>query len=444
MASFSVFSPTQTDFSKDKGQTKRKISYRTICLLLVHFLLAARIIIYNYQPITNKLAALSLYTISNLTMDNANRNEDIILQDASIDEGERIVVQGFRNLRSQTNWRYRGEAMTISEVMDLESLRNHIHGFKDLLMIVASATAFKVKLAHNAFLQGAHTIFRSLQRTISFLNFSIEWIVCYIQMRYLDMEDKLYYVRPRNRFGPPRFRRITDLADDNQSSDLFGFKIQELQLLRCHWRIPHSFRSSSGHVFTGEEAMLIYLYHIRTGTAYTRMANTVFGGDPRKITWYIREILDHLHDTFYHKISGDSMSQWLPLIDDFCEAIHNKLLDGIVRETRSDGTEIDFEVYIPFETFRIFGWLDDTDMQTTRPRAGRVAASNQDNNAPQNNHEPTEREELHDTQVAFYKLSIRPWFTIAYVIYHIYSHFISVDISVPMDTKPRLSIFPME
>ena len=185
----------------------------TFCLLLVHFLLAAGIIIYNYQPITNKLAALSLYTISNLTMDNANRNEDIILQDASIDEGERIVVQGFRNLRSQTNWRYRGEAMTISEVMDLESLRNHIHGFKDLLMIVASATAFKVKLAHNA-LQGAHTIFLSLHRTISFLNFSIEWIVCYIQMRYLDMEDKLYYVRPRNRFGPPRFRRITDLADE--------------------------------------------------------------------------------------------------------------------------------------------------------------------------------------------------------------------------------------
>jgi hypothetical protein len=123
------------------------------------------------------------------------------------------------------------------------------------------------------------------------------------------------------------------------------------------------------------------------------MADTIFGGDPRKFTFYIRAILDHIYNNFYHKISGDSMSQWTDDIDDFCHAIHNKLLDGIVRETHPDGTVIDFEVYIPYETFRIFGWLDDTDMHTTRPRAGRISCNDNIN----------QREELREIQVAFYK-----------------------------------------
>ena len=79
----------------------------------------------------------------------------------------------------------------------------------------------------------------------------------------------------------------------------------------------------------------------------------------------------------------------MPFIEAFRGAIHDKLLDGLVEETREDGTVIDYEVYIPFETFRIFGWIDDTDLQTTRPREGRTVVDGDD----------IER----DTQRAFYK-----------------------------------------
>ena len=65
---------------------------------------------------------------------------------------------------------------------------------------------------------------------------------------------------------------------------------------------------------------------------------------------------------------------------------------GLINESETNGTlNIDWELCIPFENFRIFGWLDDTDLLTTRPRPGR-RIENQ-----------TEIMELRDTQQAFYK-----------------------------------------
>ena len=85
------------------------------------------------------------------------------------------------------------------------------------------------------------------------------------------------------------------------------------------------------------------------------------------------------------------MRQWAPYIDQFRRAIHDKLLSGIVHERRADGSETNYEVWLPYETFRIFGWLDDTDMTTTRPRPARRI---------ENHNEITQ---LRDTQQAFYK-----------------------------------------
>ena len=68
------------------------------------------------------------------------------------------------------------------------------------------------------------------------------------------------------------------------------------------------------------------------------MAEHVFGGDPRHFTHYVRAFQDHLYHTFYHKISGDSMRQWVPYLNDFCFAIWDKLQDGLVHERLADGT----------------------------------------------------------------------------------------------------------
>jgi hypothetical protein len=78
-------------------------------------------------------------------------------------------------------------------------------------------------------------------------------------------------------------------------------------------------------------------------------------------------------------------------LSQFRQAIWEKLQDGIENERRNDGTNSNWEVWIPLEMFRIFGWLDDTDMKTHRPRPGRTVKDGGDIT------------DVRDTQVAFYK-----------------------------------------
>ena len=85
------------------------------------------------------------------------------------------------------------------------------------------------------------------------------------------------------------------------------------------------------------------------------------------------------------------MRQWIPFLNDFRLAIWDELQNGLVHEQLADGTEYDWEVWIPRDKFRIFGLLDDTDLQTNRPRPGRTIENG--NEIP----------ELRDTQQAFYK-----------------------------------------
>ena len=60
------------------------------------------------------------------------------------------------------------------------------------------------------------------------------------------------------------------------------------------------------HRFTGEERFLHYLYWNRHGGTKLQMCRE-FGGDPRRFTYSIRLMTEHIYTHFYHKISGDSM-----------------------------------------------------------------------------------------------------------------------------------------
>jgi hypothetical protein len=310
--------------------------------------------------------------------------------DSSSDEesinAEEIVVQGFRQVRSRTNWRYRGTAMTTTDLMDLDELRLEVLAFETALGYIAAAFTALATMARARTEQNLSI--QRFKRAINYLSIAVAWIASYIEGLYLDIEDRLYFVHTIRPYSELRLRSIDDLLDDNQSESLFGFKIHELQLLRQHWRIPNRMREGR-NVFNGEEAMLVFLYHIRTATPNTHMASRdIFGGDPRLFTHYIRAITDHLYSQFYHKISGDSMRMWTPFVHDFRAAIWDKLQDGIINERDRNGREVNWEILLPAETFRIFGWLDDTDMRTNRPRAATTVDTVTD---------------VRDTQQAFYK-----------------------------------------
>ena len=75
----------------------------------------------------------------------------------------------------------------------------------------------------------------------------------------------------------------------------------------------------------------------------------------------------HLYSKFYHKISGQSLRQWMPYIHKFREAIWKKINSGGTIETTSRNNEsssILVDIAIPFETFRIVGFADDTGFRT--------------------------------------------------------------------------------
>ena len=155
-----------------------------------------------------------------------------------------------------------------------------------------------------------------------------------------------------------------------------GLSTGQLTRLSVQLRIPAYFLYEGRRRFTGEECLLHYLVFNRIGETKLRMSRNYFGGDPRRFTYSIRIMTNHLYDTFYHKITGDSMRMWLPQINSFRHAIWSKLNEGYSVEESYD---IDTNeatpqrlifLTIPFASFRIFGFLDDTGFRTTTPGIG--------------------------------------------------------------------------
>jgi hypothetical protein len=122
--------------------------------------------------------------------------------------------------------------------------------------------------------------------------------------------------------------------------------------------------------FTGEQYMIRYMYHYRTGVTKLQMAR-LFGGDPHKFTYGMRLMTNHLYTNFYHKISGNSMPMWRHHIRDFQYAILDRLRSGATHQETTFDPELVGPQYIfldiPFKSFCIFGFLDNTGFCTNTP-----------------------------------------------------------------------------
>ena len=165
-------------------------------------------------------------------------------------------------------------------------------------------------------------------------------------------------------------RRTLDEIGHNEAREMTGFSKNQLITLVKHLRTPLSIRDTeSRRVFGGTEALLHYLVYNRLGVTKLQMSLFYFGGDPRRFSYSIRAIGKYLFTTFYHKISGNSMQQWVNKIDDFRETIWRKVSAGGTIEI--DGVnETLVTLDMPFDSFRVFGFLDDTGFRTTAPGIG--------------------------------------------------------------------------
>jgi hypothetical protein len=110
-------------------------------------------------------------------------------------------------------------------------------------------------VAHSRMLQSLSYL--QLKQAIDYICIAVSWIVCYIELMYLDIEDRLYFMHRIRWFQEPAYRCIEDIDDDNESESLFGFMKEKLQLLLLHWRIPSTLQEAQ-NIFSGEEAILVF------------------------------------------------------------------------------------------------------------------------------------------------------------------------------------------
>ena len=146
----------------------------------------------------------------------------------------------------------------------------------------------------------------------------------------------------------------------------------QLLVLYRHLRIPDILSCEDRYRFTGEEFLLHFMVYVRIGETKLRMSTNYFGGDPRRFTYSIRLVANHLYVTFYNKISGDSMGQWTNKIDIFRYAIWEKMKinnnnSGTASTGNCNNQHGAVNLNIPFESFRIFGFADDAGFRTTAP-----------------------------------------------------------------------------
>ena len=191
---------------------------------------------------------------------------------------------------------------------------------------------------------------------------------------YLDFLRIAYYPETNcpNEF-PEHFKSSIEDLSDVDARGMTGLSKEQLRRLYRQLRIPEQIRYERRDIFGGEECFLHYLVFNRIGETKSRMSRNYFGSDPRRFTYSIRIMTRHIYQSFYHKISGDSMRMWMPEVKNFRLAIWLKLNNGYSVEERYDTTNLLMNLTrivllsIPFQSFRIFEFLDDTGFRKTAP-----------------------------------------------------------------------------
>jgi len=101
------------------------------------------------------------------------------------------------------------------------------------------------------------------------------------------------------------------------------------------------------------------------------MARFVFCGDPCRLSEMNDLFISYAYNAFYNKILGKSLDQWLPDKLDLCrELILSSVASGAIEEIEfEDGQVIDpqwLTHHFDFDSFCVFGFLDDFAMPTAR------------------------------------------------------------------------------
>ena len=290
----------------------------------------------------------------------------------SVDEIERAVsLWRPRAVLRRTNWMYRVDSLRPLDIDHLHLLWDNVIMLREYalqFLIWGSVLSHLKVFGESDYIRG---------RCSDLLPIILHLSQACVSEGYCCMLDfmRIGYYPSRNRINrsidgarfPDVQRRRLDEIGNNEAREMTGFSLNQLSCLSLHLRIPTVIRDlGSRRTFDGEEAFLHYMVYNRLGVTKLQMSLYYFGGDPRRFSYSIRAMGRYLYETFYHKISGTSMLQWLDYIDDFRFAIWQKIMQGGTIES-SNNKETLVTLDIPMDSFRVFGFLDDTGFRTTAP-----------------------------------------------------------------------------
>ena len=116
---------------------------------------------------------------------------------------------------------------------------------------------------------------------------------------------------------------------------------------------------------------------------FTEMSFHTFGGDTGNFSKMLDLMNDHLFCSFYNKISGMSLSQWIPAhLHQCCQRIFDALLSGAIEETEYMTGEVIQEKIIwhhfKLDSFCSFGFLEYFALPTALPGTSAMRQENFD------------------------------------------------------------------
>ena len=293
-----------------------------------------------------------------------------------IDGVERAVSEWHpMQLQRRTNWLYRVDALRPRDVREMDVLWELVVFCRfyatQFLVWGSSLRSLLSNLPEGSRRNNTKRLLDYIIHMSNlFLSEGYSYFSDYLEIAYYPSSNRITSSSMGCRF-PALQRMSIDELGINECREMTGFSKSQLEILFRHLRIPERLRDvTSRRVFSGEEAFLHYMVYNRLGITKLQLSLYYFGGDPRRFSYSIRVFGKFLFHTFYHKISGDSMRMWVNRITDFRRAIWNSVVNTIVvdSESRLNGNELrGFRLEVPFDSFRVFGFLDDTSIRTTAP-----------------------------------------------------------------------------
>ena len=304
---------------------------------------------------------------------NSNTNS---MNEEDIEDAERQIRWWYpRQILRRTNWLYRVDSLRIYDTREMGVLwylsqqylefATMFHTWEAVLLSCARSCCERLKEKTEGIARLVHRMSKLLLSEgychwLSFLEIAF----------YPDTNRDLLFENGQQ-FLTVKNSRIDELSE-SEAFRLTGYSTHNLHRLFTCFRLPENVTQPRRHRFRGEECLLHFLYWYKHGGTKLEMAQE-FGGDPRRFSYSIRLMCNHLYSTFYHKISGDSMRAWLPQIENFRFAIWDRLRNGATVEEVSFNAAIGrysqqyVFLVIPFDSFRIFSFLDDTRCRTSTP-----------------------------------------------------------------------------